>query len=75
MDPIGDLMEADAYTVVDELAAAAVRMHANNLRYQYCDCHPNIGLMGHKDLMVILGPNTNTNNAVVIVVNTRATKV
>ena len=30
LDPIGDLLEADVYTVVEISEAAAVRTHANN---------------------------------------------
>ena len=70
---MGDLLEADAYTVVEVLEFPVVRTHSNNPRYQYCDCDPNVGWMGHKDLVVTLGPNTG--NAVVVVVNTRAMEV
>ena len=34
-----------------------------------------MGLMGHKDLMVILGPNIDTSNVVVVIVGTRAMEV
>ena len=67
---MGDLLEADAYTVVKVSEAAAVRMHASDQRYRDCDCDPNMGWMGHEDLVVALGPDTS--NAVVVVVNTRA---
>ena len=33
VDPMGDLLEADAYTVVEVLEAAAMRMHASDQRY------------------------------------------
>ena len=56
--------------MVEVLEAAAVRMHASDQRYRDCDCDPNVGLMGHGDLMVALGPDTS--NAVVVAVNTRA---
>ena len=67
------LLEAGMYTVVEVSDAAIVRTHASDQRYQYCDCGPNVGLMGHKDLMVALGPDTS--NAVVVVVDTRAMEV
>ena len=73
MDPTGALLEADAYTVVEVSEAVAVRTHASDPKYQDCDCDPNMGLMGHEDLMVALVPNTS--NAVVVVVNTRAMEV
>ena len=71
VDPTGDLLEADAYTVVEVLEAAAVRMHASDPKYRYCDCDPNVGRMGHEDLVVTLAPNTETSNVVVVVVGTR----
>ena len=73
MDPTGDLLPADAYTVVEVLEAVAGRPHASNPRYQYCDCDPNMGLMGHEDLMVILGPNTS--NIVVVMADTNIIEV
>ena len=73
MDPTGDLLEADAYTVVEVLEAAVVSTHSSDLKYRDCDCDPNVGWMGHKDLVVALVPDTS--NAVVIVINTRAIKV
>ena len=50
-----------------------MRTHANDQRYRLCDYGPNVGLMGHKDLMVALGPDTS--DAVVVVVDTRAIEV
>ena len=73
MDPIGDLLEADACIVVEVLDDAVVWACASDPKYQYCCCDPNVGLMGHKDLMVTL--KHNINNAVVIVANIRATEV
>ena len=67
------LLEAGMYTAVEVSDAAMVRTHASDQRYQYCDCGPNVGLMGHEDLMVALGPDTS--NAVVVVVDTRAMEV
>ena len=69
VDPTGALLEAHMYTVVEVLETAAVRTHASNQRYQYCYCGPNMGQMGHEDLMVALGPDTS--NAVVVMVDTR----
>ena len=66
VDPTGALLEADEYTVVEVAEAAAVRTHASNQRYQYCYCVPNMGQMGHKDLIVALGPD-NSNTMVVVV--------
>ena len=73
VDPMGDLLEVDAYTVVEVLEAAVVRMHASNQRYWYCDCDPNMGQMGHKDLVVALAPDTS--KAVVVMVDNRAMEV
>ena len=72
MDPTRDLLKAYAYTVVEVLEAVAVTMHSSDPKYRDCDCDPNVGLMGHKDLMVALGPNIDISNAVVVVVGTRA---
>ena len=72
VDPTGALLEVGLYTVVEVSEAAAVRTHASNQRYQCCDCGPNVGQMGHKDLMATLGPDTS--NAVVVVVDTRLWK-
>ena len=66
---MGDLLEVDAYTVVEVSEAVAVRMHSSYPKYRDCDCDPNVGQMGHEDLMVILVPSVS--NAVVVVVNTR----
>ena len=38
IDPIGDLLEMDMYTVVEVSEAAVVRMHASDNRYGDCDC-------------------------------------
>ena len=70
---MGDLLEADAYTVEEVLDAAVVRACANDPKYRDCYCDPNVGLMGHEDLMVALGHNINI--VVVVVANVRATKV
>ena len=75
VDPTGALLEADAYTVVEVSEAVVVRMHANVQRYHNCYCDPNVGLMGHEDLVVALAPKTNTSNAVVVMVGTRAMEV
>ena len=72
-DPIGDLLEVDAYMVVEVLDAAAVRMHSSDPKYRDCCCNPNVGQMDNEDLVVNLGPNIN--NVVVVMVNTRATQV
>ena len=37
VDPMGDLLEADAYTVVEVSEAVVVRMHASDQRYRDCD--------------------------------------
>ena len=66
---MGDLLEADIYTVV-EVLEAVVRTHSNDPKYRDCCCDPNMGWMGHEDLMVALPPNIS--NTVVVVVNTRA---
>ena len=71
--PTGALLEAYIYTAVEVSEAVVVRMHSSDLRYRYCCCDPNVGLMGHKDLMLILAPKIS--NAIVVVVNTRATEV
>ena len=55
--PTGALLEADAYIVVEVLEAAVVRTHSSDLKYRDCCCDPNMGRMGHEDLMVILAPN------------------
>ena len=73
VDPTGDLLEADTYTVVGVSEAVAVRKHSNDPKYQDCCCDPNVGWMGHKDLMVILAPNIS--NVVVVVFSTRAIEV
>ena len=73
MNPTGDLLEVDAYTVEEVPDAAVVQAHANDLKYRYCYCDPNVGLMGHKDLMVTLGHIIN--NAVVVVANIKAMEV
>ena len=67
------LLEVGLYTVVEVLDAAIVRTYVSDQRYQYCDCGPNVGLMGLKDLMVALGPDTS--NTVVVVVDPRAMEV
>ena len=71
--PTGALLEADAYIVVEVLEAAVVRMHSSDLKYRDCNYDPNMGWMGHEELMVVLA--SNISNAVVVVVNIRATKV
>ena len=73
VDPTVALLEAGMYTAVDVSDAATVRTHASDQRYQYCDCGPKVGLMGHEDLMVALGPDTS--DEVVVVVDTRAMEV
>ena len=73
MDPMVALSEADAYTLLEVSELVAVRMHASNPRYQYCDCDTNVGLMGHEDLIVALAPDTS--NAVVVVPDTRVIEV
>ena len=70
---MGDLLEVDMYTLVEVSEAVAVRMHSSDLKYQDCDCDPNMGLMGHEDLMVTLAPDTS--NAVVVVADTRVIEV
>ena len=65
-----DLLEADAYTVVEVSEAVAARMHSSDMKYQDCDCDPNMGRMGHKDLMITLAPDTSSK--VVVVVKTKA---
>ena len=73
VDPTGALLVEDMYTVVEVLDTVAEMTYASNQRYWYCDCEPNVGLMGHKDLMVALGPDTS--NVVVVMVDTRAMEV
>ena len=73
VDPTVALLEAGMYTVVEVSDATMIRTHACDQRYQYCDCGPNVGLMGHKDLMLALGPDTS--DVVVVVVDTRAMEV
>ena len=70
---MGALLEVDIYAVVEVLEAVVVRMHSSDPKYRDCDCDPNVGWMGHKDLMVILAPNIN--NEVVVMANTRAMEV
>ena len=70
---MGDLLEADAYIVVEVLDDVVVWTRASDLKYWYCCYGANMGLMGHEDLMVDLGHNTN--NLVVVVANIRATEV
>ena len=67
------LLEVDIYTVVEVSDAVMVRTHASDQRYRYCDCGPNVGLMGHEDLMVALGPDTS--DAMMVMVDTRAMEV
>ena len=71
--PTGALLEADAYIVVEVPDDAVVQTCASDPKYQYCYCGPNMGLMGHEDLMVILGHDIN--NVVVVVANIKVTKV
>ena len=71
--PTGALLEANTYTVVEVLEAVAVKMHSSDPRYQYCCYDPNVGLMGHEDLMAILPPNIS--NTMVVIVNNKATEV
>ena len=70
VDPTGDLLEVDAYTVVEVSKAAAVRIYSSDLKYRDCDCDPNMGRIGHEDLMVALA--LDTSNEMVLVANTRA---
>ena len=70
---MGDLLEVDAYTMVKVSEAVVVRMHSSDPKYRDCDCYPNMGLVGHEDLMVALGPNTG--NTVMVLVNTGAIEV
>ena len=67
------LLEAAIYTAEEVLDAAMVRTHASDQKYWYCDCGPNVGLMGNEDLIVALRPDSS--NAVVVVVDTRAMQV
>ena len=71
--PTGALLKANTYIVVEVPDAAVVRAHASVPRYRDCCCEPNIGGMGHKDLMVALAPDISS--TVVVVVNTRAIEV
>ena len=73
MDPTVALLEAGMYTAVEVLDAVILRTHASDQRSQYCDCGPNVGWMGRKDLMVALGPNAS--DTVVVAVDTRAMEV
>ena len=73
VDPTGDLLEADIYTVVQVLYAVVIKTHANVQNYQDCDCDLNVGQMGYEDLMVALAPDISS--AVVVLVNIRATEV
>ena len=59
--------------MVEVSEAVVVRMHSSDLKYRDCDCDPNIGWIGHENLVVTLGPNTG--NAVVVMVDTKATEV
>ena len=70
MDPALALLEAGVHIVVEVPDATVVRTHAIDQRYRYCFCGPNVGLIGHENLMAALEPDTS--NSVVIVVNTRA---
>ena len=70
---MGDLLEADMYILEEVPDAAVVWAHDNDPKYQDCYCDPNVGLMGHEDLMVTLGHNTN--NMVVVLANIGATEV
>ena len=70
---MGALSEADVHIVVEVSEAAVVRMHANVQRYRDCYCDPNVGLMGHKDLVVTLVPNTS--NVVVVIADIRVMEV
>ena len=71
--PTGVLLEVDVYIVVEVLNDAVVQACASDPKYQYCYCDPNMGQMGHEDLMVDLGHNIN--NAVVVMANIRAIEV
>ena len=73
VDPTAALLEAGIYTAVDVSDAAIVRTHASDQTYLYYCCGPNMGLMGHDDLMVTLGPDIS--NAVVVAVATRDMEV
>ena len=70
---MGDLLEADAYTVEEVPDTVVVQACANDPKYRDCNCDPNVGLMGHKDLMVAFGKTIN--NAVVFKANIRAMEV
>ena len=61
------------YTVEEVPDSVVVGAHANDPKYRDCYCDPNVGLMGHKDLIVALGHNINY--VVVVVANIRAEKV
>ena len=73
LNPTVALLEASMYTVVEVSDAAMVRTHASDQRYQCYNCGPNVGLMGHKDLMVALGPDTS--DVVVVMVDNKAIEV
>ena len=73
VDPTVALLEAGMYTAMEVFDAATVRTHTSDQRYLYYYCSLNMGLIGHEDLMVALGPHTS--NAVVVVVDTRAIEV
>ena len=73
MDPMGDLLEVDAYTVEEVLDTTVVQACTNDPKYRGCYCDPNVGLMGHEDLMVALGHTIN--NAVVVVASIKTTGV
>ena len=73
VDPIVGLLEADTYTLVEVSEAVAVRTYSNDPKYLDCYCDPNVGLMGHEDLIVALGHNINI--VVVVKANIRAMEV
>ena len=70
---MGDLLEVDTYTVVKVSEDMVVRTHSSDPKYRDCDCDPNMGWMGHEDLVVALAPITS--NAVVVVADTRVMEV
>ena len=73
VDPIVALLEVGMHTTVEVSDAAMVRTDSSDQRYLYCYCGPNVGLIGHEDLIIALGPDIS--NAVVVVVDTRAMEV
>ena len=73
VDPTDDLLEADAYTVVEVSEVVVVRTHSSDLKYWDCCYEPNMGWMGHEDLIVTLAPNIS--NELVVMVNTKAIEV